>query len=515
MSTPLLSVIGLDAARFDATGATAFARPPLAASPTMSGLLRPAPALPIHATCQIALETFLADAALIALPVLNEDASPSAVIDRFPFVEFFSRRYRRELFGERGLGHFLEEHPEVFPARKPLVVQVDASLDEAARILMSAQPNQLTSALLVAQGARYQGIASSLELLNELARRKQEELFFLAHYDALTHIPNRMLFTDRLGQACREALRSGREVGLLFVDVDRFKQVNDSLGHAFGDELLCIIARRMQACARDCDTVARLGGDEFAVLMDDVHGRADTEALARRLVEAMREPVRILEREVRVSLSIGIALYPRDDRDSETLLSKADAAMYEVKTSGRNGYRHFEAGVSSFSSERSSLEAELKQAVARNEFTLCYQPQIHLASGAVVGVEALIRWKHPHRGLLSPGSFIEIAEESGLIVPISDWVLSEASRQHRDWRRQGMPPLRMGINIASLQFHQPDFVKRVKRMLAEPGIDPAMIEFELKARSCAKPPPCSICCMNSKPRASASRWMTSEPVIPA
>jgi diguanylate cyclase (GGDEF)-like protein len=480
MSTPLFQAIGLGATF---TNPAALKRPLLAECPTISGLLQQVPALPAGMHCQVAHESFLADASLIALPVMGEDGTPLAIIDRYPFVEFFSRRYRRELFEQRGLGQFLEDHPEVFPARKPLIVQVDASLDEAARVLMSAQPNQLTSAVIIVKGDAYLGIASSLELLNELARRKQEELFVLAHYDALTHIPNRMLFTDRLGQACREALRSGREVGLLFVDVDRFKQVNDSLGHAFGDELLCTIARRMQACARECDTVARLGGDEFAILMDDVSGREDTEALALRLVEAMREPVRIHEREVRVSLSIGIAIYPRDDRDSETLLSKADAAMYEVKTSGRNGYRHFEAGVSTFSSERSSLEAELKQAVAKNEFTLCYQPQINLASGEVAGVEALIRWNHPYRGLLGPGSFIEIAEESGLIVPISDWVLGEASRQHRDWRRLGIPSLRLGINISSLQFHQPDFVKRVKRMLSEPGIDPSMIEFELTESS--------------------------------
>jgi diguanylate cyclase (GGDEF)-like protein len=451
----------------------------LPACPTISGLLRQATALPRHATCQLAHEAFLADAALIALPVLNEDTTPYAIIDRYPFLEFFSRRYRRELFGHRSLGHFLEEHPEIYPARTPLVVEANANLDDAANILMGAHPHHMTSALIVTQEQRYLGIISSHDLLSELTRRKQEELFFLAHYDALTQIPNRMLFTDRPGQACREAQRSGRELALLFVDVDRFKQVNDSLGHAFGDELLCAIARRMQACARESDTVARLGGDEFAILIEGVRGLEDPEALALRLVETMREPVRILDREVRVSLSIGIALYPSDDRDAETLLSKADAAMYEVKTSGRNGYRHYEAGISSFSSERSSLEAELKHALANNEFMLCYQPQINLASGAVVGTEALIRWNHPRRGLLSPGSFIELAEESGLIVPISDWVLAEASRQHRDWMRQGLPSLRMGINISALQFHQPDFVKRVKRLLSQPGVDPAFLEFEL------------------------------------
>jgi diguanylate cyclase (GGDEF)-like protein len=451
----------------------------LSACLTVSALLRMAPSLSCLAACEKAHETFLADASLIALPVLDEREEPYAIIDRYPFLEFFSRRYRRELFGKRSLAHFLNDHPEIYPERMPLMVDEDASLDDAASILMAAQPLHMISALIVTRRQRYLGITSSHDLFNELARRKQEELYFLAHYDALTQIPNRMLFTDRLGQACREALRSGREVALLFIDVDRFKQVNDSLGHAFGDELLCAIARRMQVCARESDTVARLGGDEFAILMDGVRGREDPEALALRLVDSMREPVCIVDREVRVSLSIGIALYPRDDRDAETLLSKADAAMYEVKTSGRNGFRHFEAGISSYSSERSSLEAELKQALDHAEFILYYQPQIDLASGAVVGAEALIRWNHPKRGLLAPGSFIEIAEESGLIVPIGDWILAEACRQHREWMQQGLPSLRLGINISALQFHQADFVKRVKRMLSEPGVDPAFLEFEL------------------------------------
>ncbi len=446
---------------------------------TVGDLVRTAPALSRHASCQDVHETFLAHANLIALPVLDQDEAPWAIIDRHPFLEFFSRRYRRELFGHRRLDGFLLEHPEINPVRTPLTVEAVASLDDAAQMLMDAPPQPMLSALIVTQGRRYLGIASSHELLNEITRRKQEQLYFLAHYDGLTRIPNRMLFTDRLTQACREALRSGREVALLFVDVDRFKQVNDSMGHAFGDELLREIARRLQGCARESDTVARLGGDEFALLMDGVRGREDAEALAQRIVETMREPVRILEREIRVSLSIGIAIYPRDDQDAGALMCKADAAMYEVKTSGRNGYRHFEPGASTYSSERSSLEAELRQALAHGEFALCYQPQVDLASGRPAGAEALIRWVHPRRGLLTPGSFIEIAEESGLIISIGDWVLAEACRQHADWLRQGLPSLRMGINISALQFRQPDFVKRVKQMLADSAIDPACLEFEL------------------------------------
>jgi len=446
---------------------------------TMAELTREAPTLPRQASCQEAHALFLADINLIALPVLDEGDAPWGIIERQPFVEFFSRPYRCELFGSRSLENFLQDHPEISPARTLLTVDAETMLDDAARIIVSAPPQHMTNAIIVTRDRHYVGIASSHDLLNEITQRKQEELYFLAHYDALTRIPNRMLFTDRLQHSCRKALRTGTQLALVFVDVDRFKQVNDSMGHAFGDQLLCVIAQRLQACARESDTVARLGGDEFAILMNGVRGREDADTVALRVMEAMRQPAHILGRNLNFSISMGIALYPHDGMEIGELLSKADAAMYEVKMSGRNGFRHFEEGVSFYSNERSCLESELRQALNNGEFVLHYQPQIHLATHHVAGMEALIRWNHPRRGLLFPGSFIEIAEESGLIVPLNDWVLAEACRQWHLWREAGLPKLRLAINISALQFRQPDFVKRVKQVLTQTQIDPSCLDFEL------------------------------------
>ncbi len=455
----------------------------LPACPSVAQLLRLVVPVPISATCQEVLPRFHAEAGLLSMPVVDAESRPVAIIDRHYFLEFFSRSFSKEIFGRRGLDHLLGEHRDAligaFPIAKPIVVDIATTIDDVARIIIDTSMRHMVSGVVITQDERYAGVVHGHDLLHEITQRKQAELHYLAHYDALTRIPNRMLFSDRLNQACREASRNDGEVALLFIDVDRFKQVNDSLGHRFGDALLVAIAGRLLDCARDCDTVARLGGDEFAVLMESIQGAADAEALAWRLVESMRQPFQILDREVTVSISIGIAVYPRDDGQVDILLSKADAAMYEVKVSGRNGYRQFSAATTSFSLERSSLEAELKQALVNDEFVLCYQPQFDLASGQVVGVEALIRWIHPSRGLLNPGGFIGIAEESGLIVQIGDWVVAEACRQHRAWLRQGLPALRLAVNISPLQFRQPDFIQRISRLMSETCVDPSFLEFEL------------------------------------
>jgi len=251
------------------------------------------------------------------------------------------------------------------------------------------------------------------------------------------------------------------------------------MGHHCGDLLLQGVARRLGVCLRESDTLARLGGDEFAILMEGIESPEDTAILAERLLDTMRKPFNILDRSIQVSLSVGIAIFPRDDTDVGALLSKADAAMYEVKISGRNGYRHYVPGISTYSEERLGLESDLKLALSNEELFLCYQPQFSLSTGAVVGVEALIRWRHPQRGVLSPGSFIGIAEESGLIVPIGDWVLATACAQAQAWREEGLPPLRMAVNISALQFRQVDFAQRVRRLLESGCLEPSLLELEL------------------------------------
>ncbi|MEW5771527.1 MAG: EAL domain-containing protein [Pseudomonadota bacterium] len=447
--------------------------------PGVAQLVRPVPPMPESATCLEALDRFHKEAWLWAIPVVDCENRPLGLIDRYSFVEFLSRLYARDLFGKRTLREMRLEHPGAVGGGAPVVVDAATGIDDVAQIIIGEGMRHMVSGFVVTQGGVYAGIVSGHDLLHEITRRKQADLYYLAHYDSLTEIPNRMLFTDRLTQACREAHRDGTQVALMFVDVDRFKQVNDSMGHHFGDLLLKGVVKRLQVCIRESDTLARLGGDEFAVLMDGLAAPEDAEILARRFIESMREPFTILDREIKVSLSIGIAVFPHDDVEVGVLLSKADAAMYEVKINGRNGYRRYTAGMSTYSEERLALETDLKRALDNQEFVLCYQPQICMRTGEVRGAEALIRWRHPTRGLLSPGSFIDIAEECGLIVPMGEWVLAEACEQQRIWREQGLPPLRMAVNISPLQFRQPDFAERVRDLLASARIDPGLLELEL------------------------------------
>lgn len=447
--------------------------------PSVAQLMRPVLPMRDTSTCLEALERFLAESWLWALPVVDTAQRPVALIDRASFVEFLSRLYARDLFGRNSLNKLRAEHPEAFGGSMPVIVDVGTGIDDVARIIVGEGMQHMVSGFIVSQAGLYAGIVSGNALLEEITMRKQADLYYLAHYDSLTQIPNRMLFTDRLNQACRDAQRSGAELALMFIDVDRFKQVNDSMGHRFGDLLLQGVTRRLQVCIRDCDTLARLGGDEFAVLVEGLRSAEDVEVLAERVMEAMRRPFNILDREIRVTLSIGIAQYPEDDREVGTLLSKADAAMYDAKLNGRNGYRRYNSGMSTYSEERLSLETDLGHALENDEFFLCYQPQLNLLTGRVMGVEALLRWRHPQRGVLSPGAFIGIAEESGQIVPIGEWVLREACLQQRAWQDQGLPPLRMAVNISPLQFRQPNFAVRIEDLAGSHCVDYGLLELEM------------------------------------
>ena len=268
-------------------------------------------------------------------------------------------------------------------------------------------------------------------------------------------------------------------VALLLVDVDHFKQINDSLGHSAGDVVLRKVAERLKASARDCDTVARLGGDEFVILMEDLTSPLDAEVFAQRVVDSMNEPFEFLGHTMVITVSIGSAIYPEDATEISPLLAKADAAMYEAKVVGRNGFRRYSPGTTMYNPTRLSLRNELRHAIDQEELVLFFQPQIDLASQEIRGVEALVRWQHPSRGLVSPAEFIPFAEESGLIIPFGEWVLREALRQTKDWQDQGMPPLRISINISAVQFHQDNFITFLKAQLAEFQVDPYLVELEL------------------------------------
>lgn len=432
-----------------------------------------------NTTCLEVLKYFLADAKLYALPVVNNANTPVGLIDRHLFVEYFTKQYVQEIHGKKAVMHFLKGESAALPISPPIIVDKSTSIDDVAQMIIGAGMQHMVTGFIVTGDGAYLGVANGHDLLNEITLRKQADLYFLAHFDHLTGIPNRMLFGDRLMQACRDALRNNTLVGLMFVDVDRFKQINDSLGHGFGDMLLCEISKRLQNSARESDTVARLGGDEFAILMDNLKDTEDPKIVAQRIVDSMQEPLHIAGHSLSITVSIGIAIYPKDDSDVTVLLTKADTAMYETKSSGRNGYRFYTPGLAMYDSEQMSLEKALRSAVKNNEFVLHYQPKVSLDNGQVIGVEALIRWQHPTRGLLSPIHFIPMAEENGLIVEIGNWVIREACEQHCRWKATGLPPIAMAVNVSALQFRKEGFIETVRSIISETGIDPTYIEIEL------------------------------------
>ena len=302
---------------------------------------------------------------------------------------------------------------------------------------------------------------------------------FLAHHDALTGLPNRAVMEARFEQAVADAGRSGTQVALMFLDLDSFKTVNDSLGHPVGDELLKGVALRLGRFARASDIVSRQGGDEFLIVFTGLRDGADIAIAAERLMQEFKAPFFVESHEIATSLSVGIALYPRDGADFPTLLKKADIAMYQAKAAGRDAYRLFDDQMHVEALGRHRIRIALHHAIERDEFRLHYQPQIDLRTGQVIGAEALLRWNNAELGAVSPAEFIPVAEESGLIVPIGDWVLHEACRQAVAWQRPGRPPLTVAVNISAVQFARGDLEDTVRRALASSGLAPALLELEL------------------------------------
>ncbi|MFI3154789.1 MAG: EAL domain-containing protein [Methylococcaceae bacterium] len=307
----------------------------------------------------------------------------------------------------------------------------------------------------------------------------EERLNYLAHHDPLTGLPNRLLFHDRLEQAVLLAQRSRRMIAVMFLDLDRFKAINDTLGHLIGDELLVAVAERLKHCARETDTIARLGGDEFAVIITQIVQEEDIEQIAQKIIQTLSSVYSVGGYEVFVTASIGINLYPGIDNDREKLLENADVAMYHAKQFGRNNYKFYSTDMNAVALERLMLETNLRRALERDEFRLYYQPQIDMQSGSVNGVEALIRWQHPDLGLISPLEFIPLLEETGLILPVGEWVIRTACKQIRDWLDAGFPQLTMAVNLSARQFRQPNLVEMIEQQLHEFYIPPALLELEL------------------------------------
>jgi diguanylate cyclase (GGDEF)-like protein/PAS domain S-box-containing protein len=311
------------------------------------------------------------------------------------------------------------------------------------------------------------------------ARAQSEQMAHLAEHDSLTGLPNRLLFCDRVGQAISLARRHRGQAAVLFLDLDGFKHINDSLGHAAGDKLLQSVAKRLLACVRDPDTVSRYGGDEFAVLLQDVHRHQDAAATARRVLDAVGEVHSVDGHQIHVTASIGISVYPDDGFDAETLIRNADTAMYRAKKNGCKSCQFYNSELNDCAFGGQFTREDLRLALERNELTLHYQPKVNLKTGAISGAEALSRWNHPTLGIIPPGQFIPIAEETGLILPFGAWVLEEACSQARSWANAGMPAKTMAVNVSGVQFHSENFADGLFAALNKTGLDPSILELDV------------------------------------
>jgi diguanylate cyclase (GGDEF)-like protein/PAS domain S-box-containing protein len=324
-------------------------------------------------------------------------------------------------------------------------------------------------------------IEAAASVLSSGLQRVESEarLAYLAQFDALTGLPNRALLSDRFAQMIVQARRHAKQLGVLFIDLDDFKLVNDALGHAAGDDVLRQVAERLQRCVRPGDTIARISGDEFAAVLADLARADDAAIVAQKILDALAVPIDIRGKEVFAAASIGIATFPSDGGEAESLLGAADAAMYRAKESHRNSYQFFTAEINERTRARAQLSSELRRALERDEFRLFYQPKIDLRNGGTCGVEALLRWQHPERGVIPPVQFIPVLEETGLIVPAGEWVVRRACEDLKSWTAGGFRPIPVAVNVSARQFRQPDFDVRIRSMIDAAGVDPALVELEI------------------------------------
>ncbi|OPZ86016.1 MAG: Phytochrome-like protein cph2 [bacterium ADurb.Bin429] len=318
-------------------------------------------------------------------------------------------------------------------------------------------------------------------IMLDITERKQAEdmIRHQAYHDTLTDLPNRALFQDRLTHALTRARRHGTMLAVMFLDIDRFKTVNDTFGHAVGDLLLKGVADRLRARLRGEDTISRLGGDEFTILLHEIANADDALSVARKIVQAFEQPFLLDGKEIHTSTSVGIALFPQDGSDAQTLLHHADTALYHAKEQGRNNFQCYHAAMSEKATERLEMENELRNALVQEQFALFYQPQACAVTGRIIGVEALLRWQHPTLGMISPAQFIPVAEETGLIVPLGQWVLHQACWQSITWQQAGFPLMRMAVNLSARQFHQHNLLEMVAAALDETGLPPEYLELEI------------------------------------
>jgi diguanylate cyclase (GGDEF)-like protein len=332
--------------------------------------------------------------------------------------------------------------------------------------------------LAVTPGLLMLGIMLSLRILQQ-RKRTEDRVNHIACHDDLTSLPNRLMLNECLDQALSRHRRAATQLAILSIDLNRFKVINDSLGHEVGDILLRQVAERLRTQSREGDMVARLGADEFAVLMENRENLMDISACAQRLVEQLSAPYVLGRKDCHVTLSIGISVFPSDGSDSQALLKAADVAMYRAKEAGRNNYLYYSPSMNVHTAERLELESDLRHALERGEFVLHYQPKVETMTGLITGTEALLRWKHPLRGLVQPMDFIPLAEETGLIVPIGEWVLATACARNKAWQDQGLTKLTIAVNLSALQFADPLLLSKLTRIIQASGLDPSSLELEI------------------------------------
>ena len=415
-------------------------------------------------------ERFREEPDTLIVPVLDAEDRPIGIVERNAFFLRMAAEYGRALYANRPISSLMD--------REPLVVDADAELAEFTTDSLSYRASDLLRGFIVTENERYLGVGTVLGLLqasNETNRRGVAQIARLAHYDPLTDLPNRVLFQKSLSEALARRSRKGDQLAVHFIDLDRFKTVNDTLGHPLGDALLREAAERLRNCVRDGDTVARLGGDEFAVVQTGLSDMAGATRLAGRVVEAMAAPFELQGHQVVIGASVGVAAAPSDGEDADELLKKADMALYRAKADGRGAFHFFERAMDEQLQARRVLELDLRRALADGEFELHYQPLYHLDDERVTGCEALMRWRHPERGMVSPADFIPLAEEIGLIMPLGEWVLRHACAEAANWPAH----VRLAVNLSPAQFRDRGLVRTVVSALAASGLPAQRLELEI------------------------------------
>jgi diguanylate cyclase (GGDEF)-like protein len=442
-----------------------------ASDDSLDGLVVPIEPIAPDALCINAHDLFLQNPRLHAIPVVDSRARPVGLLNRFRVLEGFSQRFGHELWARRRVHDVMERHP--------LIVDHNTTLDDLSTMIAEDDGQYMFDGFIVTRDGSYAGVGTAHRLMRRLSERRQAYLYHLAHHDALTGLANRSLFDDRVTQALKAAERNSRRVALLFVDLDRFKAVNDTLGHAFGDLLLKATADRITAVVRRGDTVARLGGDEFAIVLPEVTQDHAPGLVAAKIQAAMSAPFVLEEQEVHVSCSIGLAVHPDDAGGRQALLRAADAAVYHAKQL-RNTWQRYSSEMARPMLQGVWTFSALKRAIDSGELEVFYQPQVALDTNRIVGLEALVRWRHPTQGLLPATDLIALAEDTGLIVLLGEEVLRAAMRQMRIWdERFGDERLALAVNISGVQIREGSVVAMLRRVLDETGFDPARLELEI------------------------------------